>query len=303
MRAASAARARRRYARGAGSQSLASGASRHLECPRYFSLQQRPSQTWPRLRRSCRRAGGRLRHAAVADVAQAAAEAVPRAALRAHAVPGDRAAREAGRGLRRSDRRLQRRAPLPRRGPAARDRHRACGDDLSSRSAAILPRRSRWPHLRHWSAIPEALLLVLPSDHTVTRPAAFRRDALQRARARAATATSSLSASFPMAADTGYGYIERGAPIDRMPQPGRWRASREARPATRRVLCRERQLLLEQRHVRLPARKYLEELARLRPEMLAAAEQAYAKSQRDLDFLRLDSEAFAPARRTRSTTR
>jgi len=41
------------------------------------------------------------------------------------------------------------------------------------------------------------------------------------------------------------------------------------------------------------AAKYLEELDRLQPAMRAAAEQAYAGSARDLDFLRLDKEAFA----------
>jgi mannose-1-phosphate guanylyltransferase/mannose-6-phosphate isomerase len=41
------------------------------------------------------------------------------------------------------------------------------------------------------------------------------------------------------------------------------------------------------------AAKYLEELKRLRPEIVAAAEQAYARSTRDLDFVRLDKDAFA----------
>src|SRR5205807_792988 len=40
------------------------------------------------------------------------------------------------------------------------------------------------------------------------------------------------------------------------------------------------------------ARRYLDELRRLRPEILVAVETAVAKGTRDLDFLRLDVAAF-----------
>ena len=41
------------------------------------------------------------------------------------------------------------------------------------------------------------------------------------------------------------------------------------------------------------ARRFLEELKRFRPEMLAAVERAIEKATRDLDFLRLDADAFS----------
>src|SRR5690606_4128946 len=40
------------------------------------------------------------------------------------------------------------------------------------------------------------------------------------------------------------------------------------------------------------AARYLEELGRYRPQILAAARDAWAKSTRDLDFIRLDEKSF-----------
>src|SRR5687768_14612376 len=60
---------------------------------------------------------------------------------------------------------------------------------------------------------PAALLLVLPSDHTVTKPDVFQRDALNALKMaqRGSLATFGI---VPNAPDTGFGYIERGEPID-----------------------------------------------------------------------------------------
>ena len=41
------------------------------------------------------------------------------------------------------------------------------------------------------------------------------------------------------------------------------------------------------------ASRYLEELEKFAPEMLACCRAALDKAQRDLDFVRLDAEAFA----------
>src|SRR5262249_25128827 len=42
-----------------------------------------------------------------------------------------------------------------------------------------------------------------------------------------------------------------------------------------------------------PARVYLDELERLRPDMVAACRQALASARRDSDFIRLDKDAFS----------
>jgi mannose-1-phosphate guanylyltransferase/mannose-6-phosphate isomerase len=139
---------------------------------------------------------------------------------------------------------------------------------------------------------PAALLLVLPSDHTVTRPEPFRRDAL----AALELAQRGFLATFgivPDAAETGYGYIERGAAIEKMASAWKVASFREKPDrATAETFLASGRFFWNSGMFAFQAGKYLEELARLRPEMLAAAEQAYASSQRDLDFVRLDKAAF-----------
>jgi mannose-1-phosphate guanylyltransferase/mannose-6-phosphate isomerase len=136
----------------------------------------------------------------------------------------------------------------------------------------------------------DALLLVLPSDHTITRPDVFRQDALSALR----LAQLGYLATFgivPQTAETGFGYIERGAALD-----GGWKvASFREKPdrATAEAFVASGRFLWNSGMFAFSAAKYLEELQRLRPEILAAVQQSYAKSVRDLDFLRLEREAFA----------
>jgi mannose-1-phosphate guanylyltransferase/mannose-6-phosphate isomerase len=138
-----------------------------------------------------------------------------------------------------------------------------------------------------------ALLLVLPSDATVTKPERFRKDAataLQLAK-RGYLATFGI---VPDAPETGFGYIERGSALE--DAPGCWKiASFREKPdrATAESLIASGRFLWNSGMFAFAAPKYLEELKRLRPDVLAAAEQAYARSTRDLDFVRLDKEAFA----------
>ena len=139
---------------------------------------------------------------------------------------------------------------------------------------------------------PQALLLVLPSDHTVTKPEVFRKDALTAL----GLAQQGYLATFgivPDAAETGYGYIERGAPVDSA--PGTWKvASFREKPdrSTAESFIASGRFFWNSGMFAFPAAKYLDELQRLRPEMIAAVEQAYARSSRDLDFVRLDKASF-----------
>ena len=136
----------------------------------------------------------------------------------------------------------------------------------------------------------DALLLVLPSDHTITRPEVFRRDAA----AALELASRGYLATFgivPSAPETGFGYIERGAPLE----GGACKvASFREKPdrATAEGFVASG-FLWNSGMFAFSAAKYLDELARLQPAMLDAATRAYSKSVRDLDFLRLDREAFA----------
>jgi mannose-1-phosphate guanylyltransferase/mannose-6-phosphate isomerase len=138
---------------------------------------------------------------------------------------------------------------------------------------------------------PQALLFVLPSDHTVTRPEVFRQDAAT-ALALAQRGHLVTFGIVPAAPETGFGYIERGTPLDGgafkvasfREKPDR--ASAESFVASGRFMWNGGMFAFS-------ATNYLEELGRLRPEILAAASEAYARSVRDLDFLRLDRAAFS----------
>jgi mannose-1-phosphate guanylyltransferase/mannose-6-phosphate isomerase len=138
---------------------------------------------------------------------------------------------------------------------------------------------------------PHALLLVLPSDHTITRPEVFRKDALTALR----LAQSGYLATFgivPSSAETGFGYIERGPALE----DGAWKvASFREKPdrAAAEGFIASGRFLWNSGMFAFSAEKYLAELEHFDPTMLAAVRAAHAKSARDLDFLRLDREAFA----------
>ncbi|HYM04068.1 MAG TPA: mannose-1-phosphate guanylyltransferase/mannose-6-phosphate isomerase [Stellaceae bacterium] len=143
---------------------------------------------------------------------------------------------------------------------------------------------------------PDALMLVLPSDHAITDIAAFRA-AVDRA---AVAARAGRLVTFGIKADrpdTGYGYIKRGAAIAGAPgahdvaafveKPDRARA--ETYLASGDYGWNSGIFLF-------PAALYISELERLEPATVAACRKALEKAKRDLDFLRLDKAAFAEAK-------
>ena len=99
---------------------------------------------------------------------------------------------------------------------------------------------------------PETLMLVMPSDHAIGDLAAFRQ-ATERAAAAARAGCLVTFGITPERAETGYGYIASGRPLDGL--RGRLRGHRlcrEARPGDRRALCRLGRVFLEQRHLPVP---------------------------------------------------
>jgi mannose-1-phosphate guanylyltransferase/mannose-6-phosphate isomerase len=139
---------------------------------------------------------------------------------------------------------------------------------------------------------PEALLLVLPSDHRIGNPRAFHRAALQAAR----LANDGYLVTFGIAAThpaTGYGYIEVGEPIRARSGAFRIRRFVEKPTARRaRAFLARGGFLWNSGMFAFAARRYLEELRRYRPAIAAAAEKALDAAARDLDFLRLEENAF-----------
>jgi mannose-1-phosphate guanylyltransferase/mannose-6-phosphate isomerase len=137
------------------------------------------------------------------------------------------------------------------------------------------------------------LLLVLPADHVLPDTAAFRKavaDAIPAARAGRLITFGVV----PTQPETGYGYIRRGKG-----EGPAWPVSRfvEKPDAARaKEFVESGEYLWNSGMFLLPARVYLEELARLDPEMSAACRRAFDAAAIDHDFGRLDKAAFEACR-------
>jgi len=137
----------------------------------------------------------------------------------------------------------------------------------------------------------DPLLLVLAADHVIRDGAAFRR-AVEAGRAAAESGQLVTFGIVPTAPETGYGYIEAAEPLAAAPVPiVRFvekpdRATAEHFLATGRFTWNSGMFLFK-------ASAILSELERLAPEVVSACRSALEHDTPDLDFLRLEREAFA----------
>lgn len=135
----------------------------------------------------------------------------------------------------------------------------------------------------------DPLLLVLPADHVIRNVPAFH-DAVAQA---AELAEQDRLVTFgiePECAETGYGYIRRGEPLG----PGWAVASFVEKPDAARAAeyLVSGQYYWNSGMFLFRASRYLQELAQFAPAILAAMRQALAGARHDLDFIRLDEQAF-----------
>ncbi len=142
---------------------------------------------------------------------------------------------------------------------------------------------------------PEAMLLVLPSDHVIADAEAFRRS-IDKAAVAAQAGDLVSFAMAPTAPETGYGYIRQGEALDAAED-----CYRVARFIEKPPLAKAQAMLAEGGHYwnggmfLFTAARYLEELERWRPGIVPAVRLALERASEDLDFLRLEAEAFAAA--------
>jgi len=141
---------------------------------------------------------------------------------------------------------------------------------------------------------PDALMLIMPSDHSITDNAAF----LAALEIGAAAASTGKLVTFGIAADrpeTGYGYIRRGA---NLAIEGAYEV---AAFVEKPDLARAETYLASGGYTwnsgifLFPVAVYLAELAAKLPETCEAVAAAVLGAKGDLDFLRLDGDAFARA--------
>jgi mannose-1-phosphate guanylyltransferase/mannose-6-phosphate isomerase len=138
-----------------------------------------------------------------------------------------------------------------------------------------------------------AILIVAPSDHMIGDMAAFR-GSLENALAAAQAGYLVTFAIAPQRAETGYGYIQRGAVLPDAPGAHRIDAFVEKPDAaTAEKLIGDGAHFWNSGIFVFRASTYLEELQRFAPDIVTAMQAALAGRYADLDFLRLDAEAFA----------
>ncbi len=147
--------------------------------------------------------------------------------------------------------------------------------------------------LRLESAEPDALMLVMPSDHAIGAPAAFRA-ATERAAAAARSGRLVTFGVTPERAETGFGYIAKGQAIKG--HDGAFEVAgfvEKPDPETAERYVASGDYFWNSGIFLFPVALYLGELQRLRPEMLAACKAALAGAKADADFIRLDKTEFA----------
>ena len=142
---------------------------------------------------------------------------------------------------------------------------------------------------------PNAVIVVMPSDHVIPDEAAFL-EAVKAATELAAKGRLVLFGIAPDRPHTGYGYLERGEPVE----PGS-SAATVARFTEKPDRATAEQFLATGRYFWnsgifvLHAQTFLDEMARLAPDIVAAAERALSRATEDLGFLRLEKTAFESA--------
>ncbi len=137
---------------------------------------------------------------------------------------------------------------------------------------------------------PQALMLVLPADHLIADVNAFHAAVAAGVPAAASGRLVTFGVT-PDRPETGYGYIEAGE-IEEDLLPLR-RFVEKPDLTTAKDYLADGRFLWNSGMYFFTAERYLEVLGRFAPAILEGVSEAYAKAREDLDFLRLDSEAFA----------
>ncbi|HFD78956.1 MAG TPA: mannose-1-phosphate guanylyltransferase/mannose-6-phosphate isomerase [Gammaproteobacteria bacterium] len=137
----------------------------------------------------------------------------------------------------------------------------------------------------------DALMVVMPADHVITDQALFT-EAVKRAGELAADGYLVTFGIRPLKPETGYGYIRRGAEIE---GSGSFRVDRfveKPDAATAQSYVDAGDYYWNSGIFVLRADRWLEEIGRYQPAMLAACRKAFEGGSRDSDFVRVERDAF-----------
>ena len=138
---------------------------------------------------------------------------------------------------------------------------------------------------------PGAIMLVMPADHVIRDRAVFHA-AVQKGRDEALAGRLVTFGIVPTQPETGYGYIRKGPVLatggvyevgDFVEKPD---------VATARAYLDSGEFLWNSGIFMMTAARWLEEIRRFRPDIADACVAASQAGKRDMDFFRIDKEAF-----------
>ncbi|QJT07617.1 mannose-1-phosphate guanylyltransferase/mannose-6-phosphate isomerase [Oceanidesulfovibrio marinus] len=141
----------------------------------------------------------------------------------------------------------------------------------------------------------DAMLLVMPADHVIRNTDNFTA-AVQAGIDAARQGKLITFGVVPTAAETGYGYIQKAASLDNAADVftvGSFVEKPNA--ATAQQYLDSGEYLWNSGMFMFRADRYLHELETLDADILAACRTAFQNAKADLDFLRLDADAFTKA--------
>jgi mannose-1-phosphate guanylyltransferase len=136
------------------------------------------------------------------------------------------------------------------------------------------------------------VMLVLAADHVIEDNAAFI-EAINTAKKAADAGKMVTFGVVPTAAETGYGYIKRGAAAT---ESGTYAVDQFVEKPSRTVAesyVDSGEYYWNSGMFMFQASRYVEELGKYRPDILEACTRANAGSEIDRDFVRVDSDLFA----------
>ncbi len=139
---------------------------------------------------------------------------------------------------------------------------------------------------------PDAVMLLLPADHLIDNVPAFHAAVADGSKAVALGRLVTFGI-VPDSPHTGYGYIQRSEALEGTTarQVARFVEKPDASTAAKFLAGGD--YFWNSGMFLFSARQFVEELGRLRPDILAACEKALVAGEHDLDFCRLDKAAFA----------
>ncbi len=135
----------------------------------------------------------------------------------------------------------------------------------------------------------DPLLLVLSADHVIADQAAFH-NAIKQATSLALDNHLVTFGIVPTAAETGYGYIHRGAKVGGGFKVTNFVEKPDSSTAEQYIASGD--YYWNSGMFMFRAQRYIDELKQFCPDILAACQQAVDQGAEDLDFFRLDKDVF-----------